>query len=101
VVLVFSGNETAVYVPDDAQNASYLIGDTLQIAERVKQRFLVFDTTKERLVAERDFLEGLLPQLRRLIERRRTELEARRESGEDPAYRAGQEKFFGKHFSLN
>jgi hypothetical protein len=101
LVVEFSGQETAVEVPDDAQNASYLIGDTLQIAERVKQRFLEFDTTKERLVAERDFLEGLLPQLRRLIERRRVELEARRESGEDPAYRAGQEKYFGKHFSLN
>jgi hypothetical protein len=101
LVVEFSGQETVVELPDDAQDASYLIGDTLQIAEAVKQRLLELDTTKERLVAERDFLERLLPQLRRLIERRRAELEARRESGEDLSYRPGQEKFFGKYFSLN
>ncbi len=101
LVVEFSGQETVVEMPDDAQDASYLIGDTLQIAEAFKQRLLELDTAKERLVAERDFLEGLLPRLRRLLERRRKELEARRENGEDLSYRPGQQKFFGKYFSLN
>jgi uncharacterized protein len=101
LVVEFSGQETVVEVPEDAQDASYLIGDTLQIAEAVKQRLLELDTAKERLVAERDFLEGLLPRLRRLLERRRRELEARREAGEDLSYRPAQEKYFGKYFSLN
>jgi Lon protease-like protein len=101
LVVEFSGQETVVDVPDDAQDASYLIGDTLQIAEAVKQRLLELDTTKERLVAERDFLEGLLPRLRRLLDRRRKELDARRQNGEDASYRPGQEKYFGKYFSLN
>jgi uncharacterized protein len=101
LVVEFSGQETVIEVPDDAQDASYLIGDTLQIAEAFKQRLLELDTAKERLVAEREFLEGLLPRLRRLLERRRKELEARRENGEDLSYRPGQEKFFGKYFSLN
>ena len=101
LVVEFSGQETAVEVPQDAQDASYLIGDTLQIAEAFKQRLLELDTAKERLVAESEFLEGLLPRLRRLLERRREKLEARRENGEDLSYRPGQEKFFGKYFSLN
>jgi hypothetical protein len=101
LLVEFSGQETVVEFPDDAQDASYLIGDTLQIAEAFKQRLLELDTAKERLVAERDFLEGLLPRLRRLLERRRKELEARRENGEDLTYRPGQEKYFGKYFSLN
>jgi hypothetical protein len=101
MVVEFSGQETVVELPDDAEDASYLIGDTLQIAEAFKQRLLELDTAKERLVAERDFLEGLLPRLRRLLERRRSELEARRENGEDLSYRPAQEKFFGKYFSLN
>jgi len=101
LVVEFSGQETVVEIPDDAQDASYVIGDTLQIAETVKQRLLELDTAKQRLGAECDFLEGLLPRLRRLLERRRKELEARRESGEDTSYRPAQEKFFGKYFSLN
>jgi uncharacterized protein len=101
LVVELSGQETVVEFPDDAQDASYLIGDTLQIAEAFKQRLLELDTAEERLVAERQFLEGLLPRLRRLLERRRKELEARRENGEDLSYRPGQEKFFGKYFSLN
>jgi uncharacterized protein len=101
LVVELSGQETVVEFPDDAQDASYLIGDTLQIAEAFKQRLLELDTAEERLVAEREFLEGLLPRLRRLLERRRKELEARRENGEDFSYRPGQEKFFGKYFSLN
>ena len=101
LVVEFSGRESAVELPDDAESTSYLVGDTLQIAEAVKQRLLELHTTRERLAAERDFLEPLLPQLRRLLERRRKELEARRERGEDLSYRPHQEKYFGKYFSLN
>ncbi|HTX59073.1 MAG TPA: LON peptidase substrate-binding domain-containing protein [Verrucomicrobiae bacterium] len=101
LVVEFSGQRAAIVLPDDARGASYLIGDTLQIAEAVKQRLLELHTTRERLAAERDFLEPLLPQLRRLLERRRREREARRERGEDLSYRGDQEKFFGKYFSLN
>ncbi|HZZ01243.1 MAG TPA: LON peptidase substrate-binding domain-containing protein [Candidatus Baltobacteraceae bacterium] len=101
LVVEFSGNEATVRLPDDPQSASYVVGDTLQIAEAIKQRLLELETTKKRLVAEEDFLERLLPQLRRLVERRRKELEARRERGEDISYRPDQEKFFGKYFSPN
>jgi len=104
LVVEFSGQETIAWIPDDAQDASYLIGDTLQIAVAFKQRLLELDTAEERLVAERDFLESLLPRLRRLLERRRKEREASERSGEGAAFaalRSGQEKFFGKYFSLN
>jgi|SRR5579862_7753838 len=101
LVVEFSGQASAIELPADALGASFLIGDTLQIAEAVKQRLLELDTVKQRLFAEEDFLERLLPQLRRLLERRRKELEARRERGEDLSYRPDQEKFFGKYFSLN
>jgi Lon protease-like protein len=101
LVVEFSGNQSTVQLPDDPQSASFVVGDTLQIAEAIKQRLLELETTKKRLLAEEDFLEKLLPQLRRLLERRRKELEARRERGEDISYRPDQEKFFGKYFSPN
>lgn len=101
LVVEFSGQSTAVEIPEDAQSASFVIGDALQIAEAVKQRLLEIDTTKQRLAAEEDFLGRLLPQLRRMLERRRKELESRRERGEDLSYRPGQEKYFGKYFSVN
>jgi Lon protease-like protein len=101
MLVEFSGQDNAIDLPDDAQRTSFMIGDMLQVAERVKQRLLEAIDTKSRLQAELDFLERLLPQLRRLLERRRTELEARREHGEDQSYRVHQEKYFGKFFSLN
>ena len=102
IIVEFSGQETSVELPSDAQGTSFLIGDSLQVAEAVKQRLLELNDTKSRLRAERDFLERLLPQLRRLLERRREELERRHESGEEEdTFKAAQEKFFGKAFSLN
>lgn len=101
IIVEFSGQETSVELPPDAQGTSFLVGDSLQVAEAVKQRLLELNDTKSRLRAERDFLERLLPQLRRLLERRRTELERRHESEEDDSFKAAQEKFFGKAFSLN
>ena len=101
MLVEFSGQETAVELPGDAQGVSFIIGDSLQVAETVKQRLLELDDTKQRLRAEHDVLERLLPQLRRLLERRRKELEARQERGEDLSYRNDQERYFGKFFSLN
>ncbi|MDE2481607.1 MAG: LON peptidase substrate-binding domain-containing protein [bacterium] len=102
MLVEYSGQERGVELPDDdPTGTSYLIGDSLQVAEAVKQRLLEIDDTQSRLRAERDFLERLLPQLRRLLERRRDELERRRDGGEDNSYRSDQEKFFGKFFSLN
>jgi Lon protease-like protein len=101
LVLEFSGEASPIEIPHDARAASYAIGDTLQMAETIKQRLLELDTAGARLSAEEDFLLQLLPQLRRLLERRRAELEERRNRGEDLSYRPEQEKFFGKHFSQN
>jgi Lon protease-like protein len=102
MLVEFSGQESTVDIPeDDPQSTSYLIGDMLQVAERVKQRLLELVDTKARLRAEYDFLERLLPQLRKLLERRRVELAQRREDGEDHTYRGEQERYFGKFFSLN
>ncbi len=101
MIVEFSGQETSIELPTDAQGTSFLIGDSLQVAEAVKQRLLELIDTKSRLRAERDFLERLLPQLRRLLERRRVELERRQDSEEEDAFKAAQEKFFGKAFSQN
>jgi Lon protease-like protein len=101
MLVEFSGQESHISVPEDPQGASYLIGDMLQVAERVKQRLLEITDAKARLRAEYDFLERLLPQLRKLLERRRVELRERQENGEDLSYRTAQEQYFGKFFSQN
>ncbi|HTU71259.1 MAG TPA: LON peptidase substrate-binding domain-containing protein [Candidatus Baltobacteraceae bacterium] len=101
LLVEFSGSEGSVDLPEDPQSTSFLIGDMLQVAERVKQRLLEVADTKSRLRAEHDFLERLLPQLRKLLERRETELHERRERGEEDSYRGTQEKYFGRFFSQN
>jgi Lon protease-like protein len=101
LLVEFSGQESEIDLPEDAESTSYVIGDALHVAERVKQRLLELHDTKSRLRAEFDFLDRLLPQLRHLLERRSAERDVRRERGEDNSYRVDQEKFFGKFFSLN
>lgn len=101
LVMEFTGQPAAIELPEDPQQASFIIADALQVSQAVKQRLLEMATTQQRLQAEEDVLERMLPQLRRLLERRRKELEARRERGEDLSHRSGQEKYFGKHFSTN
>ncbi len=101
LIVEFSGTEAENALPDDALSASFRIGEALQVNEALKQRFLELDTARARLQAECDFLETLLPQLRRLIARRRTERAGREAAGEHPAYRAEQERYFGRYFSLN
>lgn len=102
LVVEFSGQETNVDLPSDPQSTSYIVGDALQVADTMKQRLLELDSTKQRLTVELSFLRRLLPQLRKLLERREAELAARRERGdEEDTYRAEQEKYFGRYFSLN
>lgn len=101
MLVEFSGQDSYIDLPEDPQGTSYLIGDMLQVAERVKQRLLEISDTKARLRAELDFLERLLPQLSKLLERRRVELREREENGEDLSYRSEQEQYFGKFFSQN
>lgn len=101
LVVEFSGQEANVDLPPDPQSTSYIVGDALQVADTMKQRLLELDSTKQRLTVELSFLRRLLPQLRKLLERREAELAARRERGEDDSYRAEQERFFGKYFSSN
>lgn len=97
----FSGQATSIELPGDAQGTAYLVGDSLQVSESIKQRLLELADTRARLRSEHDFLERLLPQLRSLLEHRRTELESRPDRAIVPEHRVHQEKFFGKYFSLN
>jgi len=96
----FSGKDVLPDQSADAQAFSFSVGDALQVGERIKQRLLEEGDTKERLAMERTFLERALPQMRRLVEQRERHI-ARGEGGEDLAYRADQEKYFGKFFSSN
>lgn len=101
IVVELSGGTPAIALPQDAKRTSFLVGDVLQVGESVKQRLLELDTTKQRLAIEFEFLEKFLPQLRRLLERHRASIAQRHGRGEDPAYRPGQEKYFGRYFSPN
>jgi Lon protease-like protein len=103
LLVAFSGNASEITVPNDPLHASYVVGDALQVADALKQRLLELRTVEARLAAELGFLRRLLPQLRSLVERKRSQERTIREQGrgEGGAFRTHQEKFFGKHFSLN
>jgi len=101
LVVAFSGTSADVALPDDPIEASYVIGGSLRIADAMKQRLLELPTTEERLLVELEFLRRLLPQLRALLERKRDVPQAERANPPGGSLRADQEKFFGKHFSLN
>jgi len=53
------------------------------------------------LTVEASFLRRLIPQLKKLVERRQQELEARGEDPEATQARKHQEQFFGRYFSSN
>lgn len=97
----FTNEPPNVDLPVDPAGTSYIIADTLQVADTLKQRLLEIGSTKQRLTTEVGFLKRLLPQMETLLERRESELQARAENAEDEAIRSGQEKYFGKYFSLN
>lgn len=101
LIVEFSGQQTSVDLPGDAQTTSFLVGDALQIADNIKQRLLELNSTKQRLSVELGFLRRLLPQLRKMLERRAEELEARKARGEEDTHRGEQERYFGKYFSVN
>jgi Lon protease-like protein len=101
LLVAFSGAPAEVDVPHDPADASYLIGDTLQVADAMKQRLLELPSTRQRLTVELEFLKRLLPQLRSLVERKTKAAAAQRSDKPGGELRAHQEKFFGKYFSLN
>ena len=101
LLVEFSGSDAEIDVPKDPVNASYLIGDTLQIADNVKQRLLELSNTHERLATELDFLRRLLPQLRMLLEKKAAQAPIARDDAPGGEFRTHQEHYFGKHFSMN
>lgn len=101
LLVAFSGNLGHVDVPHDPVDASYAVGDALQVADSLKQRLLEARTAESRLATELGFLRRLLPQLRSLLERKKAQERVVRDDAPGGELRAHQEKFFGKHFSLN
>ncbi|MFN2529467.1 MAG: LON peptidase substrate-binding domain-containing protein [Candidatus Baltobacteraceae bacterium] len=102
LIVEFSGTVPVIEVPQDAQDVSFLVGDSLQVADSMKQRLLELSSTRQRLKVELGFLRRLLPQLRKLLERKQEQLAAgvERDSTDDP-YRDSQERYYGKYFSTN
>lgn len=102
LIVEFSGTVPVIEVPGDAQGVSFLVGDSLQVADSMKQRLLELSSTRQRLSVELGFLRRLLPQLRKLLERKREQLAAgvERNSGDEP-HRGSQERYYGKYFSTN
>jgi Lon protease-like protein len=103
LLVAFSGHESEVEIPHDPVDASYVVGDALQVADALKQRLLELRTAEARLAAELGFLRRLLPQLRSLLERKNQQEkpELLRDDAPGGEFRGRQERFFGKHFSLN
>ena len=101
LLVEFYGTLMDTTLPEDPEKASYLIGDALQVADAMKQRLLEVASTQERLNVELGFLRRLLPQLRALLERKRDVPQAERGHAPGGTFRADQERYFGKHFSLN
>ncbi len=101
LLVAFSGSADEIEIPSDPIAASYAVGGALQVADALKQRLLELRTAEARLLAELGFLRRLLPQLRSLLERKRAQQNVVRDDAPGGEFRAHQEQFFGKHFSLN
>lgn len=101
LIAEFSGQPPEIHLPPDPESTSFAVGDALQVADTMKQRLLEIESTRQRLTMELGFLRRLLPQLRKMLERRRVEMQVRSEPGGEDAHRSTHEKFFGKYFSLN
>ena len=69
LLVEFSGMHADIELPQDPVEASFLIGDALQVADSMKQRLLELSSTEQRLTVELGFLRRLLPQLRSLLDR--------------------------------
>jgi len=101
LLVEFSGMHADIELPENPVDASFLIGDALQVADSMKQRLLELSSTEQRLTVELGFLRRLLPQLRSLLERKRESPPEQPSAAPGGSFRSNQEKFFGKHFSLN
>jgi Lon protease-like protein len=101
LLVEFSGMHADVELPENPIDASFLIGDALQVADSMKQRLLELSSTEQRLTVELGFLRRLLPQLRSLLERKRESPQVQPSAAPGGTSRTAQEKFFGKHFSNN
>jgi hypothetical protein len=101
LLIEFSGREFDIELPDDPAEASFLIGDALQVADSMKQRLLELSSTEQRLTVELGFLRRLLPQLRTLLEKNRRSPVDQLSAPAGGTSRTDQERFFGKHFSNN
>ncbi len=99
LLIAFSGVRAELDLPEDPLDASYLIGDALQVADAMKQQLLELRSAEERLGVELGFLRALLPRLRALLERT-TDADEEPEEPAEPA-RATQERLFGSYFSRN
>lgn len=97
----FAGLTAEISLPDDPVDASFMIGDVLQVSDAVKQRLLEIERTDDRLKAELGFLKRLLPQLRALFQRPEEEVGGDATAPSADAARESQERFFGRHFSRN
>lgn len=101
LLVEFSGTSSDTDVPNDPVDASFVIGDQLQVADSMKQRLLELSNTQQRLTVELGFLKRLLPQLRTLLQRKAEQAPVERDDAPGGGFRTHQEQFFGKHFSLN
>lgn len=96
-----AGQAADVDVPDDPQAASFIIADSLQVSDAVKQRLLESENAAERLREELRLLRRLRPHIRALLSKRAEEAERRRSLGPAEPQRREQERYFGKYFSSN
>ncbi len=101
LIVEFSGTVPVIEVPVDAQGVSFLVADALQVADTMKQRLLELKSTRQRLTVELGFLRRLLPQLHRLLERKKQQIASDNSEAEDDEFRDAQERYFGKYFSSN
>lgn len=101
LLVEFSGEKVELDLPDDATQASYVVGGALRIADAVKQRLLETGDTERRLRIELEFLRRLLPQLRSLLERKQEPSPQEHSEPLGGESRSEQEHYFGKFFSLN
>ena len=101
LLVEYSGTRVDVDLPRDPEGASFVVGNALQVAEAIKQRLLEIDDAGGRLRVELDFLRRLLPQLRSLLERKRTSPARERDDPPGGEARSQQERYFGRSFSRN
>ena len=94
LIAAIAGSKSGLELPSDPVEVSYLVAQFLQVAEATKQKLLEAPSPELRLNIELELLRRLLPRLRALGEKKLSAAPA----GE---FRARQQQYFGRHFSLN